>query len=228
MFDIEEFKELIQQIKKTGKTFSTNWKQKNKNLIFLRHDIDFCLNSALQIAKVEKDLEICSNFFFMMSSNMYNLLSKENLTIVKEIKKMNHKISIHLDYNLFKNHYFLTEEIKLFEKMFQVKVDIISIHRPQDFLKKNNDTINSIAHTYQDAYFKEMEYISDSGGTNPKGKIEDFINKKGSDKNLQLLMHPIWWTKRTNNPTNTLNHFKSNHLEFFTNQISINCKTYEK
>ena len=228
MFDIEEFKELIRKLKKTEKIFSTNWQQKNKNLIFLRHDIDFSLNCALQVAEVEKDLEVCSNFFFMMSSNMYNLLSKENLTIVKDIKKMNHKISIHLDYNLLINHNFLNEEVKLFEKMFQTKVDIISIHRPREFLKNNNEKVGKIAHTYQDAYFKEMEYISDSSGVNPKAKIDDFINKKGSDKNLQLLIHPIWWTKSTKNATETLNYFKSNHLEFFINQISINCKTYEK
>ena len=70
-----------------------------------------------------------------------------------------------------------------------------------------------IAHTYQNKYFKDMEYISDSGGKDPSDLIDKFLLSK-KDRALQLLLHPIWWQDKAENPTNTLNRWIKKNNNF--------------
>lgn len=207
-------------------SFSTDWFGKIKtNTLLLRHDIDFSVFDAFNIAKLEISLGIKSTFFFMITSNFYNLFSLENKEIIRDIKKMGHKISIHFDPTAYKKkNSFKTEKIA-FEKEFLVNVDIISIHRPNSFLNKNNRKIFGINQTYQDKYFKNIKYLSDSGGRNVLPLLDKYFcepNRKG----LHLLIHPIWWNVSSLTPTETLNRWKNNHLNFITNEIRLNCKNY--
>ena len=53
-----------------------NEKIKNKFNIILRHDIDFDVDYALKMAKMENKLNIKSTyFFFLLKSNFYNILN---------------------------------------------------------------------------------------------------------------------------------------------------------
>ena len=51
-----------------------------------------------------------------------------------------------------------------FEDFFTTKLDIISIHRPGVFLENNNRKLPGCSHTYEDRFFKDIVYLSDSGG----------------------------------------------------------------
>ena len=143
------------------------WHEIKKKNILLRHDIDFSLENANLLAKKENELKIKSTYFFMLSSNFYNVFSDHSQKIILDIKKLGHKISLHFDPTVYKK---INEgakiEINTFQKLFKTKVDIISIHRPGSFLKNNNQKLGGCSHTYQDKFFKKIKYISDSGGKN--------------------------------------------------------------
>jgi hypothetical protein len=47
-----------------------------------------------------------------------------------------------------------------------------------------------------DKYTKSMVYLSDSAGRDPKKDISDYLKIK-CQKNLQLLIHTIWWMKKS-------------------------------
>ena len=75
MFNINHYKELIRRLLNAGLRPTTSWnKEMNVNSLLLRHDIDFSVDYAYQIAKLESKLKINSTFFFMLTSNMYNFL----------------------------------------------------------------------------------------------------------------------------------------------------------
>ena len=70
-----------------------------------------------------------------------------------------------------------------------------------------------------------MNYYSDSGGRD----ISDTLNKLEPNPrsgNIQILLHPIWWTCRTASPTETLLKFINNNAETISEETSKNCKTY--
>ena len=142
MFNINKYLELIRCLLKVGLKPSTNWNKKTTvNTLLLRHDVDFSIDCAHQIAKHESKLKVYSTFFFMLTSNMYNILSAHNQKLVKEIANMGHKVSIHFDPTVYQSLDNFIYEKNIFENLINIKVDIASIHRPGRFLNNNNVTL---------------------------------------------------------------------------------------
>ena len=218
------YADLIRKIKGDFK-FSTNWNKITKKKILLRHDIDFSIENAYLMAKKEKAMGVKATYFFMISNNFYNIFSFHNKNLVLKIKKLGHKISLHFDPTVYKSiNIGAKKEIKVFENLFNVKLDIISIHRPRDFLINNNRSLAGRAHTYQDKFIKnKIIYISDSGGKNIVKKVKKLIL---NEKPIQLLIHPIWWINNLGNVNKTLNSFLIKKKFFLKKEIAINCKTY--
>jgi hypothetical protein len=226
VFSIEKYKKLVNTLLSNSFLPTTNWnKELSSNTLLLRHDIDFDVVLAHKLAKLELSLGVRSTFFFMVSSNMYNIFSKRTQDLIKDIAQMGHHISIHFDATNYSNlDYFLIEK-KAFEKLFGVEISIVSIHRPGPFLDNNNIKLCGINQTYQNIYFNKMRYISDSGGKDVFPAISDFIDSS-EKKGLHLLIHPIWWMEDGKTPTETLNNWKEKNTNFISSEIRLNCKTY--
>ena len=216
---------LLTRFREQGYNFYDFDNYENESSLVLRHDIDFSVEEAYKIAILESSLEVKSTFFFMLSSNMYNLMSKVNRSLIHEIHEMGHKISLHFDPTVYPSLDPFLDEKNYFERAFNTRVEIVSIHRPGIFLKDNNQDLFGVHHTYQDRYFNDMAYISDSGGKSIDKKIEMYASQKNLP-GLQLLLHPIWWTRTSHSPTETLNLWRESNTSFITNEIYLNCKTY--
>ena len=211
MYGKSEYSKLIKGLQSRGFKFKKFLSPEDKYSIYLRHDIDFSIKDALKIATLERDMGIKANYFFMITSNFYNCFSDENYNLVRSILNFGHSISIHFDPTCYEN----------LEEGFQ----LISLHRPGIFLKNNNTKIGSCYHTYEDKFFKEMTYYSDSGGKDIR-KIINKIYPRKESKPIQLLLHPIWWTKKSKNPTMRLESFLDKNMLFLKKQTIKNCKTY--
>jgi hypothetical protein len=192
---------------------------KNNQLI-IRHDIDLDCKLALQMAIIEHKLNIKATYFFLLTNNSYNLLSKENVKIIQDIKNKGHKVSLHYDPTLA-DLLGLEEELDTFQRIFG-NVDIISLHRPQ--IMSDLEAINYPT-TYDDQYIKEIAYFADSRGSFRYGHPFDSEEFK-NNKNIQLLIHPFWWmvdskdrnkciTKILNKKNKDLNQHFQNSLEFY-------------
>jgi hypothetical protein len=191
--DLGNYEDLLREFLKYKYKFVFFDSLSEYNCICLRHDIDFDCKYALDIAEIEHSLGIKSTFFFLITNQSYNLFTYENMEIVKRIKEMGHRVSIHFDMSIYDNiDNGLEIEVGMFEKMFNQKVDIISIHKPTLEILESSDKILKVAHTYLREYFSDTYYCSDSGGKWFYGSpldSDEFKNKKS----MQLLIHPIWW-----------------------------------
>ena len=87
MLGIQKYVNLLKSIKKRF-TFKVEWHGIKKKNILLRHDIDFSLDSAKLIAKKENELKINSTYFFMLSSNMYNVFSETVKILFMKLKNL--------------------------------------------------------------------------------------------------------------------------------------------
>ena len=227
MYDKSKYNKLLQLLLSEGLNPSLDWHEtSNPNHLLIRHDIDFSVDYGVELAKFEYDQNIKSTYFFMLTTNFYNLITRYHIDMVNSIKEMGHKISIHFDPTTYKNLDGFLIEKEIFESTFKIKLDIVSIHRPGIFLENNDMTLFGCAQTYQNKYFKEMCYISDSGGRNVSPMINSYLEEDRT-KGLQLLIHPIWWSKETSGPTETLNYWLRNYYDFLKSETRRNCKTYE-
>ena len=227
MFNINRYEDLIKSLVNAGLKPTTNWNEKlSSNSLLIRHDVDFSIEYAHRLALFESQLKICSTFFFMLSSNLYNSLSAHNQKLIKEIADMDHKVSIHFDHTVYENLEYFKYEKNIFENIFGKKVDIVSMHRPKNFLNNNNIMLSGTPQTYQDIFFKKMKYISDSAGKDVFPEITKYLEEPRA-LGLHLLIHPIWWMGLGSNPTEIIDTWRNENLDFITSEIKNNCKVYK-
>ena len=228
MFNLKSYENLIKSLVSAGLKPTTDWKEKlSENSLLIRHDVDFSIEYAYRLAHVESQLKICSTFFFMISSNFYNILSSHNQKLIKNISSMGHKVSLHFDPTVYEDLKYFKYEKNLFENIFGEKVDIVSIHRPRHFLRNNNIKLSGVAQTYQDGFFKKMKYISDSNCRDINTDIIKFLEDPRKH-GLHLLIHPIWWMDIGSNALETINNWRNTNRNFITSEIKNNCKAYRK
>jgi hypothetical protein len=194
----------------------------------IRHDIDFDCELALQIAQLENRLSVKSTFFFLISSESYNVASSRNRTYIEQIRDLGHEISIHFDPVVYTDFIkgFQCERL-FFESLFDVSIEVISLHRPTPYFLEYDQPICDVEHTYQSKYFEKLKYFSDSTGVwrygHPANSTE-FTERK----NLHILIHPIWWLvsdDETNNQDKIKRHYLQ-RVEQVKKHYAENCKPF--
>ena len=163
-----------------------------QNEIILRHDIDISLKSAFEVAKLEEKLGITSSFFVMLTNPLYNIFTKKNRNLLREIDKRGFEVGLHFDIQAYDGssnfENYVDKEIQILSEVIGTEVYSISLHNPiKGFnleLKKYNN-----AHS---AIFSDLNYMSDSRMEFRKKDPYEFI-KKASFMSVQVLLHPAHW-----------------------------------
>jgi hypothetical protein len=174
--------------------------QSYEKFIIMRHDVDFSLDNAIILARIEHELGISSSFFIRLHARHYSPLELKYFRIVKEIINLGHEVGLHhepsfSEVNNLNQEELLIKEIDYFNSLFNIKIKGIATHEPARtgiFVTEKN--INKFPIEYE-AYFpcfmKYAKYISESGGRWREGDILDWVNKK--ENKLYILTHPFWW-----------------------------------
>jgi hypothetical protein len=172
-----------------------------KKVLFLRHDIDFNVDAALKLAKLERSHEIASSYYFRIHAVNYNFLSIRTLKAIHDIHEMGHEVSLHLDHGLSTLLPHETEigialaQIELFQKFSGITLEGFSSHEPARAGGTNaaDQVLLESAlsyHSYQEFFVDRCKYISDSTKRWREKPFREYANEFDY---LQVLIHPIWW-----------------------------------
>lgn len=174
--------------------------------IYLRHDVDFSMNSALSLAKIEKKLKIRATYFILPHSDFYNLLEPEITGIVRNIIRLGHNIGLHFDSHYYKirSEAELVKRLKFekefFEKLFDTQIQVFSFHNPDKFaLGCTRYRYAGMVNTYAEFFKKKVSYISDSNGYWRHNRLYDVLSS-AKEKSIQILLHPEWWQDKVMSP----------------------------
>lgn len=231
-FTWDSYKEILIEFIDSGYhfyRFSLNFP--GSKATFLRHDIDFCLNSALRAAEIEFNLGINSNFFILLGSEFYNVSSPHSKSILRDILDMGHNIGLHFDASIYSNDLNALDnaahhECSVLEEILLREVDVISFHRPSRNLLGFEKPISDRMHTYMPEFYSDLAYFSDSGGLFRFGHPLDseVFKKQGS---MQVLTHPIWWSDMVvNDRLDLIDSMLSNRSNFLKMEAARNCVPY--
>ena len=224
----QEFESLIAGFKDAGYAFLPFQENAPERTIFLRHDIDFSVEAALDIARREARLGVTATYFFLLTSNFDNLLARRMRELVREVQSLGHRISLHFDPTAYRDvDLGFAMEKRLFEQCFDLEIDIVSLHRPQGFLEDNNRKLGGVRHTYEDAFFRNILYVSDSGGAFRHGHPLETDEFRGGQP-LHLLLHPLWWTLEGENASDKLRAWQSAHHRFIHEETGRNCLAFDR
>ena len=170
--------------------------------VLLRHDVDLDLEDALIIARMEADLGVSAHFFVLVSSPLYNILSRRSQYILRNIVDLGHRVGVHIDPAAYANitsvpqhalSLHLGEEADLITSVTGTEVSAFSLHRPSDWDTGYPEDECGLVSAYAKRYFNDIHYSSDSEGWWRYGAFvqsTEFTERRS----LQLLLHPEWWT----------------------------------
>ena len=112
--------------------------QKLDKFCVLRHDIEFSVDRALQLAYIESSLGVESTFTVQLRNNTYNALSEKNIEAVSQIRDLGHHIGLHqnpppMDDELLIDY--ILKDIETLEHYYGFQVDRLIV------IQKNSFTI---------------------------------------------------------------------------------------
>ena len=205
----------------------------------VRHDIEYSLDRAHQLALVEQKIGVQSTYNIQVRNNNYNAFSERNIKLAREIWEMGHHIGLHVhmegfnkDLTLTQDNYFafvdyIRKDTEILSHYLDINIDRFVFHRPKPIWLKEPVKVNGLMNLYDAPFFRyyegyrpdnlEVFYFSDS---NHKWKYghpltePDRIKNGSYPKKLQLLMHPYSWTdKGYFNDTNFESLIKEKNVE---------------
>jgi UDP-GlcNAc3NAcA epimerase len=206
----------------------------NSPFVIMRHDIDFCLNKALAMAKAESELGIKSTYFFMLRTEHYNIFSKRGTDAINKILDYGHYLGLHFDVASYLDELSADElgksvdqEAEILENYFKKKVGIVSFHRPNKFILTGTPEVSGARpHTYMPIYTDKIEYMSDSRGVWRNGNPLE-SQAFSESKPMHILIHPIWWADEHVAPHEILQRFVDDKMETIERSVADNNTVYQ-
>lgn len=209
MFSYAEYKAMMDAIKSIGTQIPFDLSLAQGSFIIMRHDVEFSVERAYNLAKFEKENGFKSIFFFQITNNTYNMFSKKNVEIAREIKAMGHDVGLHFHMNGIDNITKMRKEIELecriMGEMLGMEIERFSIHRPSQLALAANMKFDHLINAYQDEFFSytpdmtakppEIKYFSDARHQWNYGLIPDKETLQKYPK-IQILTHPYSWTEQ--------------------------------
>ena len=184
-------------------------------LILLRHDIDASPKAALKMAEIENEINIQSTYFLMIRSPLYNLFSRSTSKYIKQLINLGHEIGLHYDANFEKLQKTsneinkdLIKQCEIFENEFNIKLSSVSFHQPsKDIMDRKYISPTHLLNTYSEEINQKFKYFSDTNQSlrwieDDKTLIENSLSSL-YPKNIQLLIHPLWWVFNQATPQDT-------------------------
>ena len=168
------------------------------SFVILRHDVDFSLRYAVEMAHLDRQNDATATFFILLTAPYYNPLTDGSVQAIREISSLGHECGLAL-------------------RLHRVRVAVTGAadspcrglgrrsrrrHRRAGSHDRAAQT-RSLAHSpgvpesFVDAYsapfFKEIAYISDSRMMFRVPDVREFFQENPKS---QALIHPIWWRPR--------------------------------
>lgn len=194
-FKISHYIKTIKKYKKNGYTFKSVNESltENKKNIYMVHDIDHNIDLCENFINAEKQCGITSSYFIRMHSKNYNIFSQKSIDILKKIKENNFTIGLHYEPVYSKVNQYekdILRNINFLNETLDVNIKTFNIHEPARTNIDLSNIMNEKNRCYNSSFFKNVKYLSDSGGRWREGC---FSKSVGVYKNLLVLTHPIWW-----------------------------------
>lgn len=202
-FTYECYKELLTKLREHGYQIADyeSWKQKERCVI-LRHDVDNDIQKAVEMAAFEQEQGVASTYFVLLTSNFYNVFSRETGQSLHKITDCGHNIGLHFDevrYPFLAGdpegiRQKILEEAEILGAAVGQKITTVSMHRPSKEILDADLHIPGIINSYGKIFFKDFKYLSDSR-RRWREPVEEIISSKQYER-LHILIHAFWYNRQ--------------------------------
>jgi len=207
----------------------------------IRHDVEYSIERAYQLSKIESELGVKSTYVFQICNNNYNPFSHKNRELIHRIHEFGHDIGIHVHLGNFNENKesienYIIKQAQLLSIALDYPINKFSIHRPIKTYIENVINIPGYINMSDSKFFTFTEsfniynlpvlYLADSNHEWKYGNPLDIDFLKISK--MQLNCHPFSWTENgLDNYNNFLQLTKEKQFEALKS-INEEIKTYPK
>lgn len=202
-FTYQDYVNMLNCLKHQGYMF-TDYENymKYPRCVILRHDVDYSLKKALELAEIEKREGVSSTYMILVSSGFYNPMDCETKNVLKELLDMGHHLGLHFDEANYEvsdmntlKEYIKAEMQILRNCVNQANISVVSMHRPsKECLEADLDfSQDGMINSYGNSFFREFKYVSDSRMC-WREPVMDYINTTQYDR-LHILTHAFWYSR---------------------------------
>ena len=241
MFSYDDYREIIRLIKDSGRYATYEEALGKDEFIIMRHDVEYSVERAYALSKVEESMDFRSTFFFQWTNNSYNILSRKNRDILTDMHERGQIIGLHFALNGMTDMKLVRERIKLememLSDMLGFEVNWFSVHRPSKDILAENIKLPNILNAYQDDFFTfdpkatpesklDVKYMSDANHIWRYGypDAENIANHK----KIQILTHPFAWIKAGYDNKENYRTLINEKYEELINSIDNECKDFNE
>lgn len=201
-FSFHFYGEVLDLFVSQGYHFSLFGSQLEDNQVFLRHDIDLCLDKALLMAKFENAKGIHATYFVLVTSMHYNIFHQNSKKIINKIAALGHDIGLHFDLKQYEGssesdlQLFAEREKNLLSSILTrgEPVKSISVHTPTRLFVESELVFPTMTNVYLPPFFVYTKYVSDSA-RHWKEDIRSLVGQRKFSR-FQLLVHPFWYNEK--------------------------------
>lgn len=239
MFSFNDYREIIQIIKDTGRVTDYKSALHADKFAIMRHDVEYSVERAYELARVESSMDFTSTYFFQWTNNSYNILSRKNKDLIKDIHERGHNIGLHFALNgmtdMEQIRAQILKEIRILNELFGFTIDTFSIHRPSKDVLRENIKLPGIINAYQDEFFTFGENITETSEVAVKYLSDaNHIWRYGypNEKNIvtydkvQILTHPFAWCKEGYDNFNNYKALVNEKYVELIDSIDRECKDF--
>lgn len=208
-WNIRAYTEMLNAIQElTNRAFTSEWTHTvgNKTEIYLRHDVDFSLECAVEMAAAEQSTGVLATYFVEVECPFYNLLSATATRQVRRIAAMGHPVGLHLVLpspgDGAAGEALESQLGALKSVLGDAVTSVVSLHQPM----RHDEVARRlrVSTTYDPVFFDEATYLSDSAGQWGGSADRWLARIANHERPAQLLIHPLWWTQPGETPREKL------------------------
>lgn len=202
------YRTILKEIQKTGKACKY-WDALDKDeFVIMRHDVEFSIDRAFDLSKVESEEGFTSTYFIQITNNSYNAFSRRNMERLRDMADRGHTIGLHYHLNgqtdavLVRDG--VRDQIRIMSEMLGMPINTFSFHRPVKEVYYYDISVPNTINAYSPEFFTfaenitpetqlDVKYIADSKHRWNYG-YPDYETLMRYPK-IQLLIHPFSWTE---------------------------------
>jgi hypothetical protein len=198
--------------------------------LVLRHDVDFSLAAALDMAEREAESGIAATYFVLLRTEFYNALSGAGLKALERIAAL-HTVGLHFDAVLYGSDPAALDagaarECDLLGQVLGRPVELVSYHRPGAARVGEAERLGGRVNVYGRRFVNDMGYCSDSRGGWHHGHPLDHAAIRAG-RALHLLVHPFWWQAPALAPAERLERFLAERAAFLDGELARHCSVHK-
>lgn len=246
-FSVAHYREILDTALRSGYRFiqyeELDALPAGQRACILRHDIEYVPEQAIAIARTEHALGIRATYFFQTAAKSYNLREAGAYRVVHDVKAMGHTVGLHFDVSWSHDTGQAREvgwddipascarDKAVFELITGIApCEIVSFHNTHCY---GTDILNrqfpGMRHTYEQKYFSDIKYLSDSQGWYHGCPCVLFA--AGTYPVIQLLTHEYIWPEATTwdfiSDMAVLMKFRTDDLLDYLIKYHPVCRTHE-